>query len=180
MAPYTQNRVFALRARRLNQRRRKQGVNVGRERAELTTSGLTPGKGELILVVDDERQIRDMTFTILTRNRYRVILAADGAEAAVVFAQRAAEIRLVITDLHMPNLDGATLGRALRRINPGTRMLVISGMASALGNRPGYEPEEFADAFLHKPFKPELLLAKVHELLHGGGGGSGAPWRMTG
>ena len=142
-----------------------------------TIRPVPPGKGELILVVDDERQIRDMALTILTRNSYRVILAADGAEAAVLFAQHAAEIRLVITDLHMPNLDGATLGRALRKINPVTRLLVISGMSSA-GNRPDSDPEEFADAFLHKPFKPEILLAKVHELLQAGGGSS-APWPIA-
>src|SRR6185503_17631873 len=64
--------------------------------ASPSTRVLPPGRGELILVVDDERHIRDMTFTILTRNRYRAILAADGAEAAVLFAQRAAEIKLVI------------------------------------------------------------------------------------
>ncbi len=132
-----------------------------------------PGRGELILVVDDERHIRDMTRTMLTRKGYRVILAADGAEAAVVFAQRAAEIRLVITDLHMPNLDGAMLGRALRRINPAARMLVVSGMSSALGNRPDYKPEEFADGFLHKPYKPEKLIAKVQELLNSPELGSG-------
>ncbi len=126
---------------------------------------LAAGRGELILVVDDERFIREMTTTMLTRAGYRVILAGDGAEAALVFAQRAAEIRLVITDLQMPNLDGATLARALRRIQPATRLLVVSGMSSALGNRPDYKPGEFADAFLHKPFKPEALLAKVHELL---------------
>jgi two-component system cell cycle sensor histidine kinase/response regulator CckA len=123
------------------------------------------GKGELILVVDDEDYIRTMTSTMLTRHGYRVILAADGAEAALVFAQRAAEIRLVITDLHMPNLDGVMLGRALRQINPEARTLVVSGMTSALGNRPDYKVEELGDAFLHKPFKSEALLAKVHEML---------------
>ncbi|HVS53889.1 MAG TPA: response regulator [Opitutaceae bacterium] len=124
------------------------------------------GRGELILVVDDERHIREMTATMLTRNGYRVLLASDGAEAVSVFAQRAAEIRLVITDLHMPHLDGAMLGRALRRINPTVRVLVVSGLSSTLGNRPNdYRPEEFAHGLLHKPFKPQALLAKVHELL---------------
>ncbi len=135
------------------------------DRLNTPTRRLAPGKGELILVVDDERYIRDMTKTMLTRAGYRVILAGDGAEAATVFAQHAADIRLVITDLHMPNLDGAMLGRALRRINPATRLLVMSGMSSALGNRPAYKPEEFANGFLHKPFKPEAMLAKVQELL---------------
>ena len=128
---------------------------------------LPPGKGEMILVVDDERQIRDMLTTMLGRAGYRVIVAADGAAAAVLFAQRAAEIRLVITDLHMPHLDGAMLGRALRRLNPATKVLVMSGLSSSLGNRPAFKPEEFADGFLHKPFKTEALLGKVHEILHG-------------
>jgi PAS domain S-box-containing protein len=126
---------------------------------------LPQGKGELILVVDDERHIRDMTMTMLSRHGYRVLIAADGAEAAVIFAQRAAEIRLVITDLHMPNLDGVMLGRALRRINPAAKLLVVSGMSSTLGARPDYKPDEFANGFLPKPFKPEALLAKVSELL---------------
>ena len=135
------------------------------DRQSSTAHPLPMGNGELILVVDDERHIREMTSTMLTRNGYRVLLAADGAEAVMIFAQRAAEIRLVITDLHMPNLDGAMLGRALRRISPKAKLLVVSGMSSSLGSRPDYNPKEFAEGFLQKPFKPEALLAKVHELL---------------
>lgn len=126
---------------------------------------LPQGNGELILVVDDEQEIRDMTSEILDRFGYRVVTASDGAEAAALFAQRATEIRLVISDLHMPNLDGAMLGRALRRINPAAKMLVVSGMASGLGNQPGFRAEEFSDAVLLKPFKAETLLEQVHELL---------------
>ncbi len=133
------------------------------------------GKGELILVVDDEDYIRAMTSTMLTRSGYRVILASDGAEAAAVFAQRAAEIRLVITDLHMPNLDGVMLGRALRQINPAAKTLVVSGMTSALGNRPDYKIEEMGDSLLHKPFKSEALLAKVQEMLRTDAGPKTAP-----
>jgi two-component system, cell cycle sensor histidine kinase and response regulator CckA len=129
------------------------------------TRHLPAGKGELILVVDDERNIREMTKTTLTRNGYRVLLANDGAQAAIVFAEHAAEIRLVVTDLNMPNLDGAMLGRALRKMNCGAKLLVVSGMTSSLSTRIEHRPEEFADAFLPKPFKPEVLLAKVHELL---------------
>ena len=126
---------------------------------------LPRGHGELILVVDDEQEIRDMTSQILGRHNYRVLVASDGAEAAAMFAQRATEIRLVISDLHMPNLDGAMLGRALRRINPAAKLLVMSGMASALGKRADFRAEEFSDALLLKPFKPEALLEKVYELL---------------
>ncbi len=137
------------------------------------------GRGELILVVDDECHIRELTQTVLTRNGYSVVLAADGAEAVMLFAERAAEIRLVITDLHMPNLDGAMLGRALRRLNPATKLLVVSGLSSSMENRPGYRPEDFADAFLHKPFKPDALLSKVLQLLRPVEfAGSGVLWQL--
>jgi len=128
---------------------------------------LPRGKGELILVVDDEQQIREMMSQMLGRHGYRVIVAPDGVEAAAVFAQRAAEIRLVISDLHMPNLDGATLGRVLRQISPSAKMLVVSGMTGGLGNRNDFKPEEFSDALLMKPFKGETLLETVHDLLSG-------------
>ncbi|HUR56433.1 MAG TPA: PAS domain S-box protein [Opitutaceae bacterium] len=139
--------------------------NVTADRAPVPLRPPSRGKGELILVVDDERHIREMTSTMLARNGYRVLLAADGSEAAMVFAERATEIRLVITDLHMPNLDGATFARALRRIHSSAKLLVVSGLSTAMGDQPDYKPHEFADGFLHKPFRPEALLAKVQEVL---------------
>lgn len=150
--------------------------------AENVTAAVAPvpahppsrGHGELILVVDDEPHIREMTATMLTRNGYRVLVAADGAEATTLFAERAAEIRLVLTDLHMPNLDGATFGRALRQINSPAKLIVVSGLSSPLSDQPDCKSHEFADGFLHKPFKPHALLAKVHEvLLTGTTAGSG-------
>lgn len=133
----------------------------------LSTGPVPRGKGELILVVDDEKHIREMTATMLTRSGYRAILAADGAEAAALFAERAAEIRLVISDVQMPNLDGAMLGRALRRINPATKMLFVSGLSSTDSPRaPQYDSCESMGPFLHKPFKPEALLKQVTQLLN--------------
>lgn len=125
------------------------------------------GNGELILVVDDEQQIREMTSEILDRHGYRVVLASDGIEAAELFAERAEEIRLVLSDLCMPNLDGAKLAHAMRQINPSIKLLVMSGMTSGLSND-GVEirPEDFADALLEKPFRAETLLEQVHLLLH--------------
>jgi CheY-like chemotaxis protein len=124
------------------------------------------GRGELILVVDDERHVREMTMTVLTRHGYRVLLASDGAEAAVLFSKNSGDIGLVITDLHMPNVDGAVLGRALRKIRPEGKLLVMSGMASSLATHSRQNPAEYADGVLHKPFKPEALLEKVYALLH--------------
>lgn len=134
--------------------------------AELAARAQPRGAGELILVVDDEEHIRDMTTTILGRNGYRVITACDGEDATRQFAEHAREIRLVISDLHMPNLDGAMLARALRDRHPPAKMLVMSGMASGLDNGIEFRAEEFADGLLLKPFRSEALLEKVHALLH--------------
>ena len=123
------------------------------------------GNGELILVVDDEEPIRDMIGDMLTRHGYRVLTASDGAEATAFFAKHANEIRLVVSDLNMPNLDGAMLSRVLKRMNPDVRVLVVSGMASPSEGRPDFRAGEFTGAFLHKPFKIESLLQKTSELL---------------
>ncbi len=140
---------------------------------------LPPGKGELILIVDDEVNVREITQTILGRSGYRTLVAADGAEAAIIFARRAAEIRLVITDIEMPNLDGQALCRALRRHTPGVRLLAFSGMSSP-ADAAARPLAEFADAFIPKPFRPEVLLSTVYALLRTGSPeGSQSPWGPT-
>ena len=121
------------------------------------------GKGELVLVVDDEPHIREMTSAMLSRSGYRVITACDGAEAVAVMASRANEIQLVVTDLVMPNLDGAALASIAQHLNPSVKLLAISGLSSA--GRKG-KAERFGSAFLFKPFKVQALLAAVHGLLH--------------
>jgi DNA-binding NtrC family response regulator len=122
------------------------------------------GNGELILIVDDEAQIRDITAAILSHHGYRVIIAGDGTEAVALFAPRSAEIRIIITDLSMPNLDGASLANVARRLNPDVKILAMSGLASGGLNT---EMQRYAGAFLIKPFKAEALLNTVEKLLHG-------------
>jgi two-component system cell cycle sensor histidine kinase/response regulator CckA len=121
------------------------------------------GNGELILVVDDEPQIRDITATMLSRNGYRVLTASDGAEAVAVFATRSAEISVLITDMIMPNLDGAALANIVQHLNPRVKVLAMSGLSSA-GR--GGKTAKFGGAFLFKPFKIQSLLAAVSALLH--------------
>lgn len=122
------------------------------------------GEGELILIVDDEASIRDITTAMLARHGYRVIAARDGTEALALFAPRDREVRIVITDLNMPRLDGAAIAGVVRRLNPGVKILAISGLSSA--DRSPAKPPAFADAFLAKPFSIEALLVGVHRLLH--------------
>ncbi len=72
------------------------------------------GHGELILIADDEPLLRGLAEITLTRAGYRVVTASDGAEAAELFAARATEFALVITDCDMPKLHGGGLARLIR------------------------------------------------------------------
>jgi len=123
------------------------------------------GDGELLLLVDDEAANREVAQATLARQGYRVLAAASGAEAVSMFIPRAEEIQLLITDMHMPTIDGAALSHILQRFRPGLKILALSGLSRS----PAAEtekPEEFASDFLAKPFRPEALLTKVHALLH--------------
>jgi PAS domain S-box-containing protein len=118
------------------------------------------GGGELVLVVDDDGPVRNLTAHILRTHGYEVITAADGAEALQHVADRGGDIRLTITDVSMPLVDGVALIRALRELKAGTRVIVTSGLdenqSASLG----------ADGFLSKPFSLAALLREVHRVLH--------------
>jgi len=129
------------------------------------TTAPTPlprGNGELILIVDDEELVCELTAQTLIAHGYRAVTAADGAEAIAVFAPRAAEVRLLLTDLYMPVLGGAALARALRRLQPDLRIIAMSGADSASKAAAC----ELTSAFLAKPFQPETLLPLIHRVLH--------------
>jgi nitrogen-specific signal transduction histidine kinase/CheY-like chemotaxis protein len=121
------------------------------------------GNGELILIVDDEPQIRDITAAILSRHGYRVLLACDGTEAVAVFASHSAEIKVIVTDLRMPNLDGIALSNVALHLNPGVKILAMSGLSSGGSD---IEMKRFTGNLLYKPFKAEALLQAVAGLLH--------------
>src|SRR5204863_4496433 len=73
----------------------------------------SPGRGELVLIVDDEVSIRELLTAYLSRYGYRVIAAANGVEAMSLYSARTAEIALVVTDLGMPEMGGAELASVL-------------------------------------------------------------------
>ena len=125
------------------------------------------GQGELILVVDDEESIRMMTRRVLEQFGYRVLLAGEGTEAVMVFAQHAAEINLVLTDLVMPLMDGVTLIRTLQRMAPAVKVLTATGATElgqlAAARRLGVK------AVLRKPYTQDSLLQGVRATLDGRG-----------
>ena len=124
---------------------------------------LPRGRGEVILVVDDEPAIRDITRQTLELFGYRLLTARDGAEAIALYAKHAQEIAVVLTDMMMPVMDGASTIQVLRRMNPLVRIIASSGLAVT---------ENVAKAigvgvhdFLPKPFTAEVLLRLVREVL---------------
>ena len=119
---------------------------------------LPRGHGDLILLADDEQAIRTLTTSELTEFNYRVLAAADGAEALTLFQQHAAEVRLLVTDSAMPVMGGAQLIAALRRLKPGLPVIVTSGEPADLAGLQGVLP-------LPKPFTLEELLTAVNQSL---------------
>jgi len=121
------------------------------------------GNGEMILVVDDESEIRNVTETILKRNGYQVLTAADGTEALAIYAERKAEIDLVLTDVMMPHFDGTALTRTLKKMNPSVRIIASSGNTqdTRLAELRLLNPQ----AILMKPYTKEQLLKALHEAL---------------
>ena len=126
------------------------------------------GNGETVLVVDDEAALRETTQLLLAGANYRVVLAADGAEALRRVEELRERLTVVITDLNMPGLDGLALATELRR--RGFRMpVIVSG--GLLGEA---ETRAFRDVdvelFLNKPFSRADLFAALRRALAGSAG----------
>jgi PAS domain S-box-containing protein len=94
--------------------------------AGVEATALPPGKGELVLLVDDEESIRDVVRTTLEGFGYQVLCAAGGAEALDLFG-RHHQISIVLVDLMMPGMDGLSLIRTLFRRDSGVRIIAASG-----------------------------------------------------
>jgi two-component system, cell cycle sensor histidine kinase and response regulator CckA len=131
--------------------------------AAATPAQLPRGNGELILVVDDESAIREIARTTLESFGYRVITANDGAEAIALFAQQRAEIKLVLTDIMMPLMDGLALIRALRKLDPSVKIVASSGLAE--NDKAAEAANEGVRAFLAKPYTASTLLNTLAEVL---------------
>jgi CheY-like chemotaxis protein len=129
-----------------------------------TPSSAVRGNGELILVVDDDDSVRDVTSVVLTRHGYRVLAAANGTEAIALFAPRSLEIRMIVTDVGMPELDGCALVQIVRRLNPATRILAISGLHDASDR---LRHVAYEGPVLTKPFTSEEMLHAIHDALAG-------------
>lgn len=124
---------------------------------------LPVGHGELILVVDDEESIREITRGTLETFGYEVLTASDGTEAVALYADRKTEIAVVLTDMMMPFMDGPATIRALLKMNPAVKIIAASGLTA--GHKPGEGALESVKIFLSKPYTAEKLLKALAEIL---------------
>jgi CheY-like chemotaxis protein len=127
------------------------------------------GQGELILVVDDEAQIREIATMILEHHNYKVITACNGIEAIALYAQHKQRISAVLMDMMMPEMDGITAIRTLQKMNSQVQIIACSGLNSAdMFTQDGTQVQ----AVLSKPYTAKELLQNLDHILRGSGAGS--------
>ncbi len=117
------------------------------------------GAGSLVLVVDDEVPLREAVSALLAGAHFRTEFASDGAEALTRFLAKRNEIRVIITDLQMPGLDGLWLVQAIRKVSKDVRLVIATGII--LPEQERALRAAGADAIVVKPFAARALLEAV-------------------
>jgi nitrogen-specific signal transduction histidine kinase/ActR/RegA family two-component response regulator len=125
--------------------------------------GVLAGNGELILVAEDEEQVRKVAARALTEAGYRVLEAANGREALEQVARAPDPVRLVLTDVVMPEMSGRELAERIALLLPGTPVLFTSGYTDGEILRRGLLAPQAE--VLDKPFSPDAVVRAVRERL---------------
>jgi len=129
------------------------------------TNNAVPGRGELILVVDDEAAILSTARIVLEAGGYRVLSAGGGDEAVAVFRQNADRVAAVVLDMMMPAKDGPAVMAELRAVRPDVVILAASGLRPS--GRIAEAVAAGAAGFLQKPFTDEELLQAIATAIAG-------------
>ncbi|OHD74204.1 MAG: hypothetical protein A2V99_11210 [Spirochaetes bacterium RBG_16_67_19] len=127
-----------------------------------------PSSGcETILLAEDDPAVREMTRLILSRQGYNVLAFSCGSEALALSGEQLAGVRLLVSDVVMPGMNGRELAERLRASNRGLKVLLISGYADPLSTGQGLLDDHIQ--FLPKPYSAEGLLARTRALLDASG-----------
>jgi CheY-like chemotaxis protein len=124
---------------------------------------LPTGSGELVLVVDDEEQVRTTLGHSLEQYGYRVLHAAGGAEAVELLRVHTDDVAVVLTDMMMPGVDAPTMVRRIHAIAPDLPIIAASGLHSE--RRILDDLSLHIDQFLPKPFTLRALLLALRTAL---------------
>ena len=139
-------------------------TNVPVEEKKGPTAGLPVGKGEKILLVDDDNTVRRLSKVMLENYGYRVVTATNGLEGVSVFNQHEETICLVISDLDMPYMGGVEVMAALRRKRADLPVILISGTEMTDAQLAELEEAKLNSerlGFLIKPYTVEGLIREV-------------------
>ncbi len=123
------------------------------------------GKGQRILIAEDEKVIREMVCRQLEEKLYTVFCAKDGLEALKMFDKQDGKIDLLFTDSVMPGLKGLALAKKLKAKNPALKVIVSSGYMDDKSSIEEAEKEGYV--FLPKPYEIREMLSQVSSLLKG-------------
>jgi len=123
------------------------------------------GNGEIILVVDDEKEIRDVTAKILSANGYIPFCATDGSQAVAMYVEHKDMINAVILDMMMPVMDGFATIRALKNINPKVKILCVSGLVDTESISKHSDIGQNVKGILTKPYNSESLLSSLYDIV---------------
>jgi PAS domain S-box-containing protein len=130
---------------------------------ETSNTSMIEGNGELILIVDDEASIREITKSSLEEHNYKTLAACDGIEALSIYEKHQDEIDLVLLDIQMPSISGLNVVRLLQQINPSVKIIVISGLTSNLKLLESSKIK--VQSFLAKPYTIDELLNSIQDIL---------------
>jgi len=125
---------------------------------------LPEGKGETIMVAEDEPQVRKIIMTLLQENGYEIIEAKNGEEAALIFKENRGKVSLVLLDVIMPVKNGKEAYEEIKGLEPGIKTIFMSGYTDDIISKKGILEEGFD--FISKPINPDTLMRKIREVLN--------------
>ncbi len=127
-------------------------------------TALPRGKGETIIIAEDELQVRESIRLLLQENGYEMIEAENGEDAVRKFKENRGTVSLVLLDVIMPVKNGREANEEIKGIEPGVKTIFMSGYTDDIISKKGILEEGFD--FISKPIDPGTLMRKIREVLN--------------